>query len=250
MRLLRVMLWLGLLAASGGAAAELVTDVSDDTVSVSYRYQGEKLLLFGSLPEGPGHVLIEIRGPDQPRTIQRKGQVMGLWMNVESMRFKSVPGFYAALSDVPLERILSEKRRGALGLGPEALFRASEWQVDDQKESPQAYFRGLVDYMRELSLYQVRPDGIRVKKNRLFRASVELPARVPVGDYEIVTRVIHNGEITHRDMQKLSVSKVGIEKWLYDLAHDNPATYGALAVAVALLAGWLVGMVTRGEAEH
>ncbi|HKJ87449.1 MAG TPA: TIGR02186 family protein [Gammaproteobacteria bacterium] len=250
MRFMRVMLWLGLLAVSSGAAAALVTDVSDSNVSVSYSYQGKKLLLFGSLPEQYGHVLIEVRGPERDRTVQRKGKVAGLWMNVESMRFKEVPGFYALLTDAPLDDFLTPERRQELGVGPKALFQDAKWHVDSQQVAPQQYFQGLLKYMQDLGLYQEMPGDVRIKRKRLFRAQVDLPARVPVGDYEIVTRVIKDGEVTQRDVQQLSVAKTGIEKWLYDLAYDHPATYGAMAVAVALLAGWVVGMMTRGEAEH
>jgi hypothetical protein len=71
-----------------------------------------------------------------------------------------------------------------------------------------------------------------------------------VGDYSIVTRQVKDGEVIHRDERQLSVAKTGIEKWLYDMAHDHPAWYGLMAIAVALFAGWFVGMITRGEAEH
>ncbi|KPV41466.1 hypothetical protein AN478_02540 [Thiohalorhabdus denitrificans] len=237
-------------AATGGAGAELVTDVSDDRVSVTYRYEGEELLLFGSLPEGSEGVLIEVRGPEEAQNVSRKGKVAGLWMNVESQRFEGVPGFYALLSDDSLEKGMDEQRRAALGVGPEALFRQARWQRDGQELAAEEYFQGLLGHMRRAELFQVLPGSVEVREGRLFRAAVDLPARIPVGEYEIVTRALKDGEVTHRDVQRLSVAKVGIERWLYDMAHEQPATYGVMAVLVALFAGWFVGMVTRGEAEH
>ncbi|MFP4560125.1 MAG: TIGR02186 family protein [Thiohalorhabdus sp.] len=250
MRMLGAILGMTMLAAAGGAGAELVTDVSDDRVSVTYRYEGEELLLFGSLPEGAEGVLIEVRGPEEAQNVSRKGKVAGLWMNVESQRFEGVPGFYALLSDATLEGELDKQQRAELGVGPEALFRQARWERDGQEVAAEEYFQGLLDHMRRVGLFQERPGSVAVREGRLFRAAVDLPAQTPVGEYEIVARALKDGEVTHREVQRLSVAKVGIEKWLYNLAHDHPATYGILAVLVALFAGWFVGMVTRGEAEH
>ena len=46
------------------------------------------------------------------------------------------------------------------------------------------------------------------------------------------------------------MAKTGIEEWLYDLAYEHSYWYGIMSVLVALFAGWFVGMITRGEAEH
>ncbi|MCK4862325.1 MAG: TIGR02186 family protein, partial [Rhodobacteraceae bacterium] len=43
----------------------------------------------------------------------------------------------------------------------------------------------------------------------------------------------------------ITVRKTGIEKWLYDLAHEQAFLYGLLSLAVALLAGWTASEVFR-----
>jgi hypothetical protein len=41
------------------------------------------------------------------------------------------------------------------------------------------------------------------------------------------------------------VRKVGLERWLYELARGQPAAYGVLALAIAALAGWAASTAFR-----
>jgi hypothetical protein len=43
----------------------------------------------------------------------------------------------------------------------------------------------------------------------------------------------------------LDVRKVGLERFVYNLAHDNPLAYGLLALTLAVLAGWGASAVFR-----
>lgn len=252
MRVIAAVCLLGL-ALAGTAAAEsgLVTDVSHPSVQVSYRYQGETLLVFGSLADPGGHVVVEVRGPERPRTIQRKGRVLGLlWMNVEDLTIEGMPGYYALLSDVPVERLLGSGERARLGMGREALFRAADYHGETASAGRRDYFDGLIRHMAGQGLFQERPEAVTIRRDRLFRAELRMPSRAPVGNYRVVVRQMKDGAVVHRDVRTLQVAKTGMEKWLYDLAYRHPAWYGVAAVAVALLTGWLVGVITRGEVEH
>ena len=48
-----------------------------------------------------------------------------------------------------------------------------------------------------------------------------------------------------QQVTKIDVRKVGIERWLYNLAHQRPATYGLLSLAIAIFAGWSAAAVFR-----
>ena len=45
--------------------------------------------------------------------------------------------------------------------------------------------------------------------------------------------------------QNITVRKVGLERWIYNLAHDQPLAYGILSLAIAIAAGWLASAVFR-----
>jgi uncharacterized protein (TIGR02186 family) len=135
-------------------------------------------------------------------------------------------------------------------VGREALFRSAERSGSTAKADPRDYFDGLIRSMRDQGLYREEPEGVAVRKGRLFRGELRMPARAPVGEYRVIVRQWKDGGVAYRDERTLRVAKTGMEKWLYDLAHEHPAWYGLLAILIALLTGWLVGMITRGEGEH
>jgi len=43
----------------------------------------------------------------------------------------------------------------------------------------------------------------------------------------------------------LRVAKAGLGAEIYQFAHRNSALYGIIAILIALLAGWLAGVVFR-----
>ena len=79
----------------------------------------------------------------------------------------------------------------------------------------------------------------------LFRATLILPGNVPIGDYVAETLLVHEGEVLSRRESYLSVVKSGISADLYDFAKQHGALYGLLAIAAALMAGWLGGIAFR-----
>ncbi len=43
----------------------------------------------------------------------------------------------------------------------------------------------------------------------------------------------------------IGVRKVGLERWIYTLAHEQPLIYGLLSLAIAIAAGWSASAVFR-----
>ena len=43
----------------------------------------------------------------------------------------------------------------------------------------------------------------------------------------------------------IEVHKVGLERWLYNLAQDHALLYGLLSLVIAVAAGWLASTVFR-----
>ena len=81
--------------------------------------------------------------------------------------------------------------------------------------------------------------------NQLFRTDVHFPSNVPTGAYLVTVYLIRDGAVESAQSTPLSVSKIGIGAWVYDFAYEQSALYGLLAIVLALLAGWLAGVVFR-----
>ncbi|MFQ5439346.1 MAG: TIGR02186 family protein, partial [Paracoccaceae bacterium] len=43
----------------------------------------------------------------------------------------------------------------------------------------------------------------------------------------------------------ITVRKVGLERWIFNLAHTRPLAYGLLSLTIAVLAGWIASAVFR-----
>ena len=125
MRRARVIL-LGLLAPLllGQAQPRLVPDVSQEQIEIRYSFTGAELLLFGAIlypggqtPARPPDIAVVLKGPLERIVLREKQRVAGIWMNVERVRFRSAPAFYAVASSRPLAQLLNERTASIYELG-------------------------------------------------------------------------------------------------------------------------------------
>ena len=94
----------------------LVPDISARQVQIRYSFTGAQLLLFGAIiypggraPERPADIVVVLRGPVQPILLREKQKIAGIWMNADSSRFRSAPGFYAVASSRPIPELVNER---------------------------------------------------------------------------------------------------------------------------------------------
>ncbi|MEE8453246.1 MAG: TIGR02186 family protein [Limibaculum sp.] len=237
--------WL-LLALSSPARATsdvLVVDLSEETVAITTGFAGTDVILFGAI-EGPGDVVVIVRGPDRPVVMRRKSRVLGVWINTAKMTFDRAPSFYAVASSRPLaevaqETVLSREQMGLDNLRldlPRAKASANvaaEWRA------------GLVRNHQKLGLYQSEIRPITVQFDRLFRAVLYLPANVSTGKYQVQVYLLRDGRVVSARSRGLDVERVGAEAAIYDFAYQNAPLYGLIAILVALMAGWAAHLVFR-----
>ena len=111
--LLRRLLLLPLMLFSMAAANPvLVPDVSQRKIDIIYSFTGAELLLFGAIlypggriPTEQADIVVVLRGPTNPLIVREKQKLGGLiWVNAESARFMSAPGYYAIATSRPIDR--------------------------------------------------------------------------------------------------------------------------------------------------
>lgn len=258
MKRLAALLALLLLGAPAAAqtpdvASDLPAAVAEEQITVSSDYRGSYVTVFGVNPDrrGRGDIVVVVRGPSEGATVMRKRRVLGLWMNGDAVRFSEAPSFFAVLSNRPLRSIAS----------PESIWR---YQLDPaasaQLESavpaggdPSAYRAALVRLRTEQGLYQqystrALPDqrgGLTLYQGGLFRAVVRLPANAPIAQYQADTYLFRDGRLISAQRIPISISRVGIERRIHDLASNFPWLYGLLTVLLALASGWVAAFLFR-----
>lgn len=246
------------LAGPRAKAEELVTDLSQHLIAVKSTFTGTKLLLFGAVEaESPEiralerDVIIVIRGPRQAMTSRRKAKVAGIWMNYDSRTYASVPGYYAILSTRALEAIASREVLERHQIGMEYLRLRPEHEdggtdgADDNKELDEAFRQSVLRLMQGEDLYSEVAGGVTFLGHTLFRAEVDIPANVPVGNYTADVYLIRDGSVIHAQATPLYINKIGFERFVFNLAHRQPLVYGVVSVVLALVAGWAAAAIFR-----
>ncbi len=85
--------------------------------------------------------------------------------------------------------------------------------------------------------------GVEFLGSTLFRATLSIPSDVPLGEHTVTAYLFKDGQFLASKSGNFLVAKVGLEKWLYTLAHTYSLWYGIIAVALAIATGWLASLL-------
>lgn len=227
----------------GAVEPKLVPDVSQREIDIRYSFTGAELLLFGAIvypgghaPEHGAEIAVVVKGPVEPIIVREKTKVAGIWMNVESARFRSAPSFYAVASSQPLRDLVDERMAAIyeLGLGNIQLSPSSGASPEAQRR----FETGFIDLMQRRQLYFENPKGVEISEGVLYRARLKIPARVPVGNYTAETFLIQDGRVVAGAVRDIRIEKLGFERWVAMAAQRWSFAYGLAAVLMSLLLGW------------
>jgi len=235
--------------ATAAAPARLITDISQNRIDIVYTFKGAELLVFGaiqyprgSVPDERPGLAIVVRGPAEPITLRKKGRVAGIWINTDSVRFETAPGFYAVATSAPIHALVDERNATIWEIGLDYL-QLSPTTSDGATVAE--FTRGLVDLRRRSGLWSEQEGRIGITQNILYQARIIIPSAVPVGAYTAEIYLIRHGKVIARAATPITIDKSGFERWVYLAAQDHGLAYGLFAVALALLAGWVAGLVVR-----
>ena len=227
----------------GQAEPRLVPDVSQRNVEIRYSFSGAELLLFGAIlypggrtPSEMPQVAVVLKGPLERIVLREKQKVAGIWMNVERVRFRSAPSFYAVASSRPLSRLVDERTAAIYELGLDNLQLSPGGGVSAEVQG--RFERGLIDLRRRRQLYAEYPRGVEISEGVLYRARIPIPAQVPVGTYTAETFLIRDGRVVAGAAREIRIEKLGFERFVADAAERWSLAYGLVAVSLSLLLGW------------
>ena len=238
------------LACIGAAPVRLITDLSQRRIDIVYTFKGAELLVFGAIQypaggvpdEAPGLAIV-VRGPAVPITLRKKRRVAGVWINTDSVRFETAPGFYSVATSAPISTLVDERNAAIWEIGVDYLQLSPTGM--DTPEIGNAFQSGLIELRRKAGLYAEHEGGVQVTQNVLYQARIAIPSAVPVGDYTAEIYLIRKGKVIARATSPIHIGKSGFERWVYVAAHRHSLEYGIAAVGLALLAGWGAGLIVR-----
>ncbi len=241
-----------LLALIGPAMANeaLVSGLSQNRVQITANFDGSEILIYGAVkrdapaPDGPPlEVIVTVEGPSTALVIRRKERVAGIWLNRSSVNVDAAPSFYAVATTDKLDKILSGTEDLRHHITIPQVIRAVG--ISDEAENAPDFVAALERIRLDESRYRIAERSVQLADETLFRTDVVLPANLTEGNYKVRLFILRGGVVLDTQERLIAVRKAGLERLLYNLAHQQPLLYGVLSLVMAAVAGWAASAAFR-----
>ena len=237
-----------ILAPQAGFAqrTKLAAALFDEQVLLTSSFSGTKVTIFGAVEaagESNPDVVVLVRGPDRPAWISKKIKVLNLWVGQKRVFFDAAPTFFGVISSKNIDEITAKDTQKLYGL-------TADSQVNIQPnyaklDFAQDYKKSFISEREKQKLYLNDPKGVKIEASGLFRADVKMPDLTPPGLYTVKVLVFKNGRPVDTNLQSFVVTKVGMERTIFEFAKKHTLTYGIFGVILALGAGFISARVFR-----
>lgn len=244
--------YLLLSASAFDAHCSVSLKVTPDRVTVGAFYNGADLAVAADAPRCDAVVLM-LESAAKRLVLSRKGRLGVIWMNVAQVTVKGAPEVYILASSGDVNTICSREQRNTLGIGFDALESRMEFSSDKPLTGEE--FEHFLRLKTRAGTFRadvpvvLRPEG---EGRMAVTAYLPLPSAVPVGHYSLVAYCFEGGRMIEKASTSVQVEKTGLARLEYELAHEHAATYGAIAVLVAMAVGLTMGFAftSRGRQTH
>lgn len=230
-------------------ASSVEIALTDDRVEVDTGFAGARLTLFGAVTgvEDPASVDIisVIKGPDTRFQVRQMEKANLIWTPGPAHIIESAPGLYLTYATRPVKDIAPLPLQDEYRLDADYLDISVDAHASAPAESASLFRSAFLSEAEYLGLYRSHVGGIEFKKGALFTVTARLPANTPVGEYDVAVYLFRNGALIGADRAALAVNRVGLERRIYDFAHERPVSYGVFCVALSLIAGWAASLAFR-----
>lgn len=221
--------------------------LSTDVISVGTNFAGAQLVVFGALDnadarvqrQGRYDIAVLLEGPRRPLVVRERDRFLGIWINQGAQRFADVPTSYTLSSTRPLRDIAPREALRQLSLGAANQPFLPTAAEAANRPGQAAYGEALLRLKAESGLYLETSGTVEFVSSTLFRATLTLPADLPVGRHVMRAYLFKEGQFMRSRTEDLRVVKTGFESQLSTYAARNGLVYGLVAVLLAFLVGWL-----------
>ena len=235
-----------LLLRPAWADEPLVVAPGTGEIDINTDFTGTELKEVGSM-RGPADVIIKLVGPQQTTKLTRETRLGPFWVDGETAKTAGAPSLLFLYATAPIAEILPLVQREKFGLVLEGVPMRIEPQLQFHVTDD---WRGAFFRIKERQGYYHEDDtAIRVFGNRLFIADMRLPGDLQVGTYTVETLVVKSGKVVSRNVGKFDVRLAGIERWVWNAAHDHPWLFGGVFTLLAMLLGLALNAIPYRRAR-
>ncbi|MEW6387459.1 MAG: TIGR02186 family protein [Thermodesulfobacteriota bacterium] len=242
------LVWAGHPGVAPAASPKLL--ITPEQIDIGAFFEGTQVQITGEIPTGSQAVL-EIVGGTKAEHLMRKGRRLGLWMNVGEIEVHEAPSLYLAAATDP--RLLSSSGNGP-AWGFAALKKRVRFSGQIQAQEKDQLFQQFLALKESEELYDTsgKPQVISgsAQGTLLVRTNFWLPGRIQPGTYRVGLSIISPGGKVTQTWAVLPVKAVGFPALLASLAYQHEALYGILAVIIAIVTGYIMGLIFGGKGGH
>lgn len=225
----------------------IVLHAKPNVVQIGAFFHGAKIHVTGEIPQGCDAV-VELTGEAVEEKLMRKARKGWLWMNSGNVEVRGAPSAYILLS-TGRETPSDPPGNPAWGYG--VLKRRISFSGDIKDGEHPMLFEQFVKLKESEKLYSVILGALKVKQSVGDEAAVDgafdLSPKISAGTYQLCLVAIKDGRPLGRKCTSLEVVPVGFPALVASLAHDYAALYGTLAVALAVVTGFVMAYLFRGK---
>ena len=221
----------------------IVSGLSQNRVSITADFDGSEILIFGAVKRdtpppdgGPLEVIVTVEGPSTPVAVRKKGRVAGIWVNTASVHIDSAPSFYAVATTGPLDHILSDVDNLRYGITIERVIRAIG--ISDEAEKAGEFVLALLRVRTNEGRYRILEGKVDLTEDTLFRTDIVLPSNLTEGEYKVRLFLLRDKRVVASQEKVIGVRKEGLERFIFNMAKEQPLLYGLVSLVLAALAGW------------
>jgi len=233
---------------------EIATVATKREVDIGLMYNGDFIYFVGSVPDPSADVIVKLTSTeDSPISVNRKGRVALMWMNVKQFTVTGMPLLYKFHSTRPINQILSKEMANQLGIGYDVLKNQMQLKLvrgRAEKDDADIVFNGILRLKKEANLYNIDEKRIEITGGKLFKHYFRFPPAAKEGTYRAESYIFKEGRLVAKGVDEVRIQKKGIEAAFTNMAHKQPVLYGVLALVVALSMGLLVGFIFKKGGGH
>ncbi len=227
-------------------------EVTPTYIPIRAFYRGTDLQVRGEFPLCDA-VLLELRGEEKTETLNLKGRVAVLWMNVAEITVEHAPQLFILRTSNDFNRYVSMDTLASLGIGLAALKSTLSFSSDTPL--PEGIFDEYIKLKSSGGTYQIQENSLQIlasgNDRETFSTTLPLPATAKEGTYQLSLYCFHGGSLVGESSAQVTIEKTGFPLFITNLAFAHPALYGIVAILVAMLAGILMGLIfSRGKGAH
>jgi uncharacterized protein (TIGR02186 family) len=239
-------------ATTPGSAENLIVTVSTPRVAIQSNFSGADIVVFGGIERGErigSHgrydIAVTVRGPVTPLDVRLKDRTAGIWINAQRQHFSNAPSFLAIASTRPITEIATPESVARYQLSLEAALDTDG--LDAARPEKHGFRDALIRLKSQEGLYKQQPRGVTFLNDTMFRATIPLPPNVPLGIYQVQTRLLIGGEVVSGQRASLEVIKTGFEDQVAQWALTRAPLYGLATCLIAVTLGWFATVIFRRD---